>query len=264
VTSPGYRWDPEQYTRYADERGRPFDDLVARIPVAQAPRVLDVGCGTGNLTRSLLDRWPGARVTGIDSSVDMVRAAEQLADPGRLEFICADLREWRADGPFDVVVSNAVLQWIPGHLDLLPTFVGWLAPGGTLAIQVPDNFTEPSHTILRDVRLSPRWRDRVGGGADRALAVERPETYLDALAGLGLHVDVWQTTYLHRLTGDDPVLEWMKGTALRPVLDRLGDDSEATRDFLAECAAPLREAYPPGPHGTILPFRRTFAVGRKP
>lgn len=256
-----YRWDPEQYARFADERGRPFDDLVARISVADSPGVLDVGCGTGALTRSLLDRWPGARVTGIDSSVDMIQAAEQLAEPGRLEFICADLREWRPDEPLDVIVSNAVLQWIPDHLALLPTFVGWLAPGGTFAVQVPDNFTEPSHTILRDIRLSARWRDRIGEGADRALAVEPPEAYLNALADLGLRVDVWQTTYLHLLTGDDPVLEWMKGTALRPVLDRLGEDSEATREFLAECALPLREAYPPGRHGTILPFRRTFAIG---
>jgi trans-aconitate 2-methyltransferase len=163
-----------------------------------------------------------------------------------------------------VVVGNAVLQWVPRHLDLLATLAGWLAPGGALAFQVPDNFTEPSHLILRDLRVSPRWRDRLGDGADRTVAVERPADYLTSLADLGLVADVWQTTYLHLLSGDDAVLEWIKGTAMRPVLDRLADDPEATAAFLADCGAALRDAYPAGPHGTLFPFRRTFAVGSSP
>jgi trans-aconitate 2-methyltransferase len=258
-----YHWDPAQYTRYAELRDRPFHELVARIPLESPARVVDIGCGPGSLTRSLADRWPDAHVTGVDSSLDMIDAAASFAVPGRLDFVCADLSAWRPDGPVDVVVGNAVLQWVPGHLGLLGELAGWLAPGGTLAFQVPDNFDEPSHVIARDLRLSPRWRDRVGEGADRTVAVERPEVYLTRLADLGLHPDVWQTTYLQVLHGEDPVLEWIKGTALRPVLDALADDPDATRAFLAECAPALREAYPSGEHGTLFPFRRTFAVGTR-
>jgi trans-aconitate 2-methyltransferase len=208
----------------------------------------------------LLDRWPAATVVGVDSSADMIEAAAKFAVPDRLAFLRADLRDWQPDRPVDIVVGNAVLHWVPGHLDLLSTLAGWLAPGGALAFQVPDNFTEPSHLIIRDLRLSPRWRDRLGDGADRTVGVERPETYLNTLADLGLHADVWQTTYLHLLPGDDAVLEWIKGTALRPVLDQLANDADATEAFLAECGAALREAYPAGRHGTLFPFRRTFAV----
>jgi trans-aconitate 2-methyltransferase len=259
----GYRWDPDQYTRYADLRDRPFHELVGRIPVESPSRVVDIGCGPGSLTRSLTDRWPDAQVTGVDSSADMIEAAGQYAVPGRVEFVCADLAGWRPDSPVDVVVGNAVLQWVPGHLEMLADFASWLSPGGALAFQVPDNFNEPSHLIARDLRTSPRWRDRLGAGADRTVAVERPETYLTALADLGLRPDVWQTTYLQVLPGEDPVLEWIKGTALRPVLDALADDPDAIQAFLAECGVALREAYPSGEHGTLFPFRRTFAVGTR-
>jgi trans-aconitate 2-methyltransferase len=137
-----------------------------------------------------------------------------------------------------------------------------LVPGGTFAFQVPANFDAPSHTVIRELRTSERWRDRLGEDADRRLGVEPPETYLAALAAAGLEPDVWQTTYLHLLPGEDPVLDWVKGTALRPVLTALRDDPAATEEFLAECGAALREAYPPGPAGTVFPFRRTFAIGR--
>jgi trans-aconitate 2-methyltransferase len=260
--SAGYRWDPAQYNRYARERARPFEDLVARIGLTAPRRILDVGCGPGSLTRSLLDRWPEAVVTGVDSSTDMIGAAQQHAVDGRLDFVLADVATWQPAEHVDVVVANAVLQWVPGHVELVSMLAGWLAPGGVLAFQVPDNFTDPSHTIVGDLRHTDRWRDRLDSG-DRA-AVERPETYLELLADLGLDPDVWQTTYLHLLVGKDPVLEWIKGTALRPVLDRLADDPDATTQFLAECGAELRRAYPPGAHGTVLPFRRTFAIGRRP
>jgi trans-aconitate 2-methyltransferase len=259
----GYRWDPAQYTRYASYRDRPFHELVARIPVESPARVVDIGCGPGSLTRSLADRWPDAQVTGVDSSADMIDAAAEHTVPGRVEFVHAEVGAWRPDGQVDVVVGNAVLQWVPGHLDLLGDLAGWLEPGGALAFQVPDNFDEPSHRIVRNLRLSQRWRDRLGNDADRTAGVERPETYLAKLADLGLQPDVWQTTYLQVLSGEDPVLEWIKGTALRPVLDALADDPEATRAFLAECAPALREAYPSGEHGTLFPFRRTFAVGTR-
>lgn len=259
--SSGYRWDPAQYNRYSRERSRPFDELVARIDAPAPARIVDIGCGTGSLTRSLLKRWPEAVITGVDSSTAMIDAAGEHTVGGRLDFVLADVATWQPAELVDVVVANGVLQWLPGHLELLSTLAGWLSPAGVIAFQVPDNFTEPSHTIVGDLRRSVRWRDRLGGGA--AAAVERPETYLNTLADLGLVPDVWQTTYLHVLEGEDPVLEWIKGTALRPVLDTLAGDPGATAEFLAECGLELRSAYPASPHGTVFAFRRTFAIGAR-
>jgi trans-aconitate 2-methyltransferase len=256
-------WDPGQYLRYAGERARPFFDLLARVGAEDPRYVADLGCGPGNLTAALADRWPAAEVAGVDNSPEMIAAAgEHARGRDRLSFTLGDIRDWRPDRPLDVLVSNAVLQWVPGHLDLIETIAGWLAPGGTFAFQVPANFDSPSHVVIRELRQSPKWRERVGTDADRDAAVEPPAVYLEALAAAGLEPDVWQTTYLHRLTGDDPVLQWVKGTALRPVLTALDGDDQATEDFLAECADGLRSAYPTGADGTtVFPFRRTFAVG---
>jgi trans-aconitate 2-methyltransferase len=154
---------------------------------------------------------------------------------------------------------------VPGHAERLPEWFAALPPGGVLAFQVPGNFSAPSHTLLAGLCGSPRWRDRLGGaGADRSMAVLEPEGYLGVLAGLTPEADVWETTYLQLLPGEDPVLDWTRGTALRPALTALADDPEATAAFLAEYAALLRTAYPPGPYGTVFPFRRIFAVARKP
>jgi trans-aconitate 2-methyltransferase len=257
-------WDPGQYGRFADERARPFHELLARVEATRrAPTppsyVVDLGCGPGELTRWLADRWPDAVVVGVDSSPDMVAAAAGRLIPGRLAVVEADLVTWRADRPVDLLVANAALHWVPGHVDLIPTLAAMLGRDGMLAFQVPDNFGEPSHTLLRDLRLSPRWRDQLGGDADRGAAVEPPERYLEALVASGLRADVWQSEYLHLLPGDDAVLEWVKGTALRPVLSRLdGTDRE---EFLADYAGALRAAYPAQPFGTVFPFRRTFAIG---
>jgi trans-aconitate 2-methyltransferase len=256
------RWDPGQYERYNDERGRPFFELLARIPVAQPSYVVDLGCGPGPLTAALLDRWPSARVLGVDSSAEMVAAAAEHSVPGRLDFVEGDLADWHTNQPVDVVIANAALHWVPEHLGLIERFAAWLAPGGALAFQVPDNFGEPSHTLLRDLRQSTRWKGRLEAGADRSAGVERPEAYLDAIVAAGLAPDVWQTSYLHVLQGEDAVLEWVKGTALRPVLSALQPAEQA--GFVAEYAAVLRDAYPPQSFGTVFPFRRTFAVGLKP
>ncbi|MDQ1695704.1 MAG: trans-aconitate 2-methyltransferase [Frankiaceae bacterium] len=262
------RWDPGQYQRYGDERSRPFVELLDRIDVARGVNatdpsyVVDLGCGPGNLTRSLSHRWPTAETLGVDSSTDMVAAAREHAIEGRLEFAVGDLAVWQAARPVDVLVANAALHWVPHHVDLIAGFADTLAPGGVFAFQVPDNFTEPSHTLLRDLRRSPRWRDRIGADADRGAGVERPETYLRALVDAGLAPDVWQSEYLHVLVGANAVLEWVKGTALRPVLSLLTDDAERD-EFLESYAAQLRTAYPEQDFGTVFPFRRTFAVGRK-
>jgi trans-aconitate 2-methyltransferase len=260
------RWDPNQYQRYGDERSRAFLELLLRVDAARigAPPpsyVVDLGCGPGPLTRLLADRWPSAMVRGLDSSPEMVDSAQEHAIDGRLDFVVGDIASWRADRPVDVLVANAALHWVPGHVDLLPGFAAALTPGGVLAFQVPDNFTEPSHTLLLDLRLSPRWREQLGQDADRTAGVERPERYLSALVDAGLDVDVWQTSYLHVLPGEDAVLEWVKGTALRPVLSKL--DGADRDEFLDDYAAALRAAYPPRSFGTLFPFRRTFAVARR-
>ncbi|WP_448642253.1 trans-aconitate 2-methyltransferase [Geodermatophilus sp. URMC 63] len=254
-------WDPAVYLRYAGERARPFADLLARVDAADPRVVVDLGCGEGALTASLAARWPGARVTGVDSSPEMLAAAAAHAVPGRVGFVRGDVRDWRPDGPVDVVVSNAVLHWVSGHASLLARWAGHLAPGGRLAVQVPGNHTAPTHRLLAELCTSPRWSDRLAGAAPPPDAVLEPAGYLDVLTGAGLAADVWETTYLHVLRGPDPVLTWVRSTVLRPVVALLDDDGAA--ELTAAYAAALRAAYPPRPDGTTaLPFRRVFAVGR--
>lgn len=259
--SPSAAWDPVRYLRFAGERARPFAELVSRIDADSPAAVVDLGCGEGSLTASLARRWPGARVTGVDSSPQMLAAA--ATTPGRVGFELGDVRDWAPPGPVDVVVSNAVLHWVPGHERLLPRWAGWLPPGGWLAVQVPGNFRAPTHALLAGLCRSPRWAGLLADAAPAPDAVLDPEGYLEVLAGAGLVADAWETTYLHVLTGEDPVLEWVRSTVLRPALGRLPED-EAAR-FTAEYAAALRDAYPRRPDGTtVLPFRRVFTVGHRP
>lgn len=250
-------WDPAQYGRYADERSRPFFELTGRIRVTAPATVFDLGCGPGDLTATLADRWPTAAVTGVDNSPEMIDRARRLTS-GRLTFERADVTEWAPRTSPDVIVSNALFQWVPGHRDVLARLAAALPPGGHLAFQVPGNFDAPSHALLRELCRAPRWRDRLADTA-RVGPVDEPAGYLDLLTRTGCTVDAWETTYLHVLPGDDAVLEWVKGTALRPVLTRLTDASD--RDaFLTQYRDALRDAYPPRPYGTIFPFRRIFAV----
>ncbi|MFJ9347801.1 trans-aconitate 2-methyltransferase [Streptomyces sp. NPDC101237] len=268
MTTPA--WDPAQYLRHAGHRARPFTDLLARIPglPGDAPAVADLGCGPGNMTALLAERWPAARVTGYDNSPEMLDKAivehqGPTAGGGSLDFAPADVRTWTPERPYDLIVSNATLQWVPGHADRFAAWIAGLAPGGTFAFQVPGNFTAPSHRLMRTLAESPRWRGRLADALRHDDAVLTPEAYLERLTGLGCAADVWETTYVHLLTGEDPVLDWVKGTGLRPVLTALADDPRARDAFLAEYRAALREAYPAGPHGTPFPFRRIFAVARR-
>ncbi|WP_395659826.1 trans-aconitate 2-methyltransferase [Nocardioides sp.] len=253
-----HTWDPERYLTFADERGRPFVELVARIGADRPATVVDLGCGPGNLTALLADRWPEADVVGLDSSPEMVAAARTAED--RVRFDVADLRDWAPSAPVDVLVSNATLQWVPGHLDLLPRLVGTVAPGGWFAFQVPGNFAEPSHTIRAELAAEEPYAEHT-----RDVAVPSshdPAVYLDALAGLGCRVDAWETTYLHLLTGPDPVFTWVSGTGARPTLQALPDDLRP--GFEAEFRRRLATAYPEHAYGVVLPFRRVFVVAQVP
>jgi trans-aconitate 2-methyltransferase len=273
-------WDSALYLRFGGERARPFFDLLARVG-AELPRyVVDMGCGPGHLTAMLAERWPSATVRGVDNSPQMIEAARQLAPaeavrtsgsaasgptltshaPG-LSFMLDDIRHWKPQHLPDVIISNAVLQWVPDHRELLVRWVDQLTDGGWLAFQVPGNFDQPSHAILRDLAASDRWRPLL-----RDVELNRqtadPADYAELLARAGCEVDAWETTYVHILPGEDPVLEWYKGTGLRPVLAVL--DADQAADFLAAYGEQLRAAYPSASFGTMLPFRRVFAVAHRP
>ena len=248
-------WDPDRYLRFAGQRARPFADLLAQVPATGVTEVADLGCGPGTLTVGLADRWPDAHIVGVDSSAEMI-AATPAAPPAGVEFVHADLRDWAPARPVDVLVSNATLQWVPGHLELLPRLAGHVVDGGWLAFQAPGNFAEPAHVILRELAA-----DLPALGDVSWPSSHDPASYLDALLELGFSADVWETTYVQLLQGDDAVLEWMSGTGLRPVLAALDDAERAA--FVAAYRDRLRAAYPPGRHGTVLPYRRIFAVGHK-
>ena len=255
-------WDPGQYLRYAGERGRPFFDLIARVGAEDPGYVVDLGCGPGNLTAALGDRWPGAEILGVDNSPEMIAAAQEEAGKrDRLSFALGDIRDWRPGRKVDVLVSNAALQWVPGHMDVIRRWPGLLAPGGWLAFQLPGNFDQPTHAILLDLVQSDRWAPLLGGVALNRQAGSLTD-YLDLLAGEGCSVDAWETTYLHVLQGPDPVVEWYRGTGLRPVLAAL--EPGQAEAFVAEYGERVAKAYPAALYGTVLPFRRVFVVAQVP
>jgi trans-aconitate 2-methyltransferase len=252
-------WDPDQYLRFASERALPFHHLVAAIARLDPRVVVDLGCGPGGLTATLLERWPDAHIVGVDASGEMIAHAQRRAMSGRLDFEVGDVRTWEASEPVDLVLANACFHWIADHRALLDHLLPQLADGGGLAFQVPANHTEPSHTILGELCSSPPWRGQLDGLP--RTGVREPQWYLDELDGRGLDVRVWQTTYFHQLEGEDPILEWVRGTTLRPVLERLAKDEH--EKFLAEYGGLLRAAYPAREEKTVFPFKRTFVVATK-
>jgi trans-aconitate 2-methyltransferase len=251
------QWDPTQYAQFAGQRGRPFFDLVRQIGAEAPGTVVDLGCGPGELTVTLADRWPAAHIRGIDSSTEMIDRAPR--DRG-VQFAIGAAASFDATGT-DVLVSNAMLQWVPDHHQLLSSWAGQLNDDGWLAFQVPANFDAPSHRLMRELAESATWQTRLDNVLRHSDAVAEPDEYLDLLVSNGLQTEVWQTEYLHILQGPDPVLEWVRGTGLRPVLAALSPADAA--DFSAEYAALLREAYPARSYGTVFGFLRTFVVGHK-
>jgi trans-aconitate 2-methyltransferase len=257
------KWDPLKYVQFGDYRDRPFFDLTGRIHADQPRHVVDLGCGPGNLTATLAQRWPQAKVVGIDSSAEMLAKAAVLAEnQSGLGFGLSDIAEWMPAADTDVVVTNAALQWVPGHQDMLANWLAALKPGAWFGMQVPGNFNAPSHVLMRELAGSARWSPQLAGVLRGGESVGEPADYLRIMLDAGCTADAWETSYQQVLPGTDPVLEWVRGTALRPVLAVLSDDEG--RAFESEYAAALREAYPGTPHGTVFPFRRIFAVAQKP
>lgn len=258
-------WDPASYLRFGEQRSRPFFDLIAQVR-AQRPRtVVDLGCGPGTLTAAMAARWPDARVLGIDSSPEMIARAEAAGFAAT--FTVADVADWRPEPDVDVVVSNAVLQWVPDHLDLLSRWVTELPAQAWLAVQVPGNVDAPSHRAMRAVAAQPRWRDRLVA-ATAARTMPDAVGYARLLTEAGCQVDAWETTYVHLLpvdsSGDHPVLRWLDGTGLRPVRAALADELEWAA-FRAHLGERLATAYPVSAEGMVFfPFRRIFVVAQVP
>jgi trans-aconitate 2-methyltransferase len=259
-------WDPGRYRQFGAERSRPFFELLSRVGATDPSLVVDLGCGPGELTAELCGRWPMADIVGVDNSAEMMTAAHEVlaglpADARhRLRFEQADVAGWAPERPVDVIVSNALLQWVPEHTRLLPRWVSHLSAEGWLAFAVPGNFDQPTHALLREMAGSERWRASLADVAFNRQAFD-PAEYLDLLAREGCAVDAWETTYLHVLDGDDPVLRWYQGSGLRPVIAAL--DSEDAAEFMAAYGALLHEHYPRRPYGTVLPFRRVFVVAHR-
>ena len=252
-------WNPERYLAFSDQRTRPAIDLLARVPLQQAERVADLGCGPGNSTRLLVERWPTAEVLGIDSSSDMLASARRSGVGAT--WVEADIATWAPDRALDLIYSNAALHWVGGHEILLPRLLDGVRSGGVLAVQMPRNFEAPSHALLRATAASGPWADRLAEVLDWR-PVAAPEWYYDLLAPQAAVLDIWEAVYLHVLEGDDPVLSWTRSTALRRITQALDADDYAA--FEAAYAARLRAAYPRRADGrTLFPFRRLFIVAQR-
>jgi len=259
MSPSGIRWDAQQYSRFKAERSQPFHDLLARVPDRAVERAADLGCGDGELTRTLLQRWPGAEVWGVDSSEEMLERALASPAPPNLRFVREDLRTWRPPRPLDLIISNAVLQWVPDHAGLVGALVDRLAPEGVLAVQVPNNRDEAAHRILEGLVGEAPWAGRLRGV--HRPAVESPAFYEERLGALGFEIRIWETVYGHRLAGPAEVIEWLKGTTLRPILTALSAADAA--GFLAALNERVAPAYRPEAEGIVFPFRRLFFVAQR-
>jgi trans-aconitate 2-methyltransferase len=258
-TTPSHGdWHAKQYVLFENERTRPVRDLLAAVPLDGTRVAVDIGCGPGNSTEVLAERVPGASVSGIDSSADMIAAARQRLP--QLRFEIGDVSSWDARGPYDVILANAVLQWVPDHERLFPALVAKLATGGSLAVQMPVNLDEPAHRLLREIALDGPWAPKLKG-VERTMRHDA-SWYYALLKPLCARVDVWRTVYHHPLAGADAVVEWFKGSALRPFLAPLDDAGRSA--FLQRYREEIAKAYPALDDGTVLlPFPRLFIVATR-
>ena len=252
-------WNPQQYLKFGGERLRPASDLIDHVPLESPGTIVDLGCGTGTVTALLSARWPDARVTGVDNSAPMLeRARAALPD---LRFDTADLARWSPRAPVDLLLSNAALHWLDDHETLFPRLVAHLAPGGVLAVQMPAQHRAPSHLIAYDLAESPPWRERLRGQVRRRPILE-PEDYDAMLRPRVTSLDLWSTEYIHALTGDNPVVEFTKGSFVGIWLSALTEDE--ARAFEADYRRAIAMAYPKRADGvTLFPFRRFFLVAKR-
>jgi trans-aconitate 2-methyltransferase len=250
-------WDPKHYLSFADERTRPAAELISRIALVAPRRVIDLGCGPGNSTALLAARWPEASLDGLDSSSEMIASARESGV--HADFLAADVATWRPSAPYDVILSNATLQWLEDHHLLLPRLMGFVASGGILAFQVPRNLDAPSHALMRAVAADGPWASKLRNV--RGINVLSPDSYYEILAAHATGLDIWETEYLHVLEGDDPVYRWVGATGLRPYAQALA--GEERERFLSAYRARLSEAYPKRADGkTLFPFKRLFVVAK--
>ena len=253
-------WSAEQYMKFEDERTRPARDLLDQIPNLPDGALYDLGCGPGNSTELIHDRFPAYILTGIDSDENMLMAARKRMSNMRFEK--GDLTQWAPPKPAVLLFANAVFQWLPDHLATIERLMGELIPGGTIAVQMPDNLDEPSHAAMRELAEDPRFSRFYPNGGQRRAALPAPSVYLDRLEGKCIKIDVWHTIYYHRLANAEAIVEWVKGTGLRPYLDALPADARGA--YLAAYLRRIREAYPPLADGRVLlKFPRLFMVAVK-
>lgn len=253
-------WNPELYRRFEDERTRPARELLARVPLDAPQRIYDLGCGPGNSTELLIERFPDAEVIGTDNSEPMLVSARERLPACKFEL--SDIAGWQPPAPVDLIYSNAALQWVGGHEVLIPRLFGQLATGGVLAIQMPDNREEPTHASMRDIAGLAPWSALIGDAAKVRTKILALTDYYDLLAGSGAEVDVWRTAYQHPMASPAKIVEWVRGTGLKPFIDPL---PEAERKaFLSEYEARIAQAYPKRADGKLLlQFPRMFIVARR-
>ncbi|MFZ0211834.1 MAG: methyltransferase domain-containing protein [Candidatus Acidiferrales bacterium] len=256
-------WNPEQYLKFADERTQPCRDLAMRISLPHPRRVIDLGCGPGNSTQVLVERWPDAEITALDGSAEMIQQAIEAHPHGR--WIVGDIEKWAAepleqDQTYDVVFSNAAIQWLPEHGNLLPRLLSHVAPGGALAFQIPSSLDRPAYRLLREMAASIGWRKWFPTGRVRTWHAQDWEFYYDLLAPLTTRVNVWQTEYFHVMPNAETIVEWYKATGMRPYLQPIEDETDQQR-FIAEYVEKIRAAYPPRSSGQVLfSFLRIFLI----
>jgi trans-aconitate 2-methyltransferase len=253
-------WNSSQYLKFDDERTRPCRDLVASIKLDHPRQIIDLGCGPGNSTQILAERWPDAEVSGLDSSEEMIRSAGEKYPQQRWQI--GDIQEWKARLPYDLVFSNAAFQWVPDHAQVLPHLLRQVTPGGILAFQVPAHIDAPAHELMRNLAASERWRSSFPDKIGEWYAHDAP-FYYDVLSEGSVRLDIWTTEYLHILEGPEAIVEWYKGTGLRPFLDRLAD-ADDRKNFLADYLAAVTKAFPRRQDGRVFfPFQRLFVIATR-
>ncbi len=253
-------WSASQYLKFEDERTRPARDLLAQVPLAKIRKAVDMGCGPGNSTELIARRYPDARVEGVDSSPDMLRQARERL-PG-CTFSQADLNSWTPPPDADLLYANAVFQWVPNHAAVLKRLLEALPQGGVLAVQMPDNLSEPSHTLMQETASDPRWADKLREAAARRDLLPSVDAYYDLFRPLAARLDIWHTIYNHPMAGAGGIIEWLKGTGLRPFLDPLA--AEERPAFLDLYKSKLEKSYPARVDGkVILRFPRLFIVAQR-